>query len=242
VTVENGLARVLALVLAEPAEPGGAQGTMGLLQRLCTVAARIIPASGAGVSVLTDDGTRGVAVASDPVSERVDELQFTLGEGPCRAAHLSRRPVLEPDLTETGMARWPAYAAAAYAEGVRAVFAFPLQVGAAQLGALDLFRHHPGSLSGRELGDALMLADVATTLLIDAQQQVASGGVIAGLDGALDNRAVVHQAQGMVMIQLGISLADALARLRGHAFVHDRRLDEVARDIVDRRLRLEHNT
>ena len=124
--MEHGMGRVLALVVAQPAVPGGAQGLMGLLQRLCGVAVSMLPASGAGVSVMTEDATRGVAVASDPVSERVDELQFTLGEGPCLEAHRSRRPVLEPDLIDAGMARWPAYSAAAHAEGVRAVFAFPL--------------------------------------------------------------------------------------------------------------------
>jgi hypothetical protein len=236
--VESQIADVLALVVAEPATRGGAQGTMGLLQRLCTVAVKVLPASGSAVSVMTEDGLRGVAVASDPASERVDELQFSLGQGPCMDAYRSSRPVLDADLAGGGLARGPVYSAAAHDEGVRAVFAFPLQVGAARLGALDLFRQEPGPLSTNEVRLALTLADVATTLLIDAQQNVSPGGVIPGLDEALDNRSEVHQAQGMVMVQLGTSLGDALARLRAHAYLHNRPLGEVAREVVDRQLRL----
>ena len=100
---------------------------LGLLQRLCAAAVRALSASGAGVSVMTKEGLRGLAVASDQASERIDELQFSLGEGPCMDAFSSSRPVLEPDLSGGGTARWPVYSAAAHAEGVRAVFAFPLQ-------------------------------------------------------------------------------------------------------------------
>jgi hypothetical protein len=192
---------------------------------------------------MTEEGLRGLAVASDQASERIDELQFSLGEGPCMDAFSSSRPVLEPDLGRGGIARWPVYSAAAQAEGVRAVFAFPLQIGAARLGVLDLYRDRPGSLSSQEITQALTFADVATTMLVDGQEQAPAGAAAEGLSEVFDYRAEVHQAQGMVMIQTAVSLAGALALLRAYAFSHDRGLGEVARDVVAGTLRLnEDNT
>ena len=239
--MDTRLAQVKALVAAEPAAPEDADGMVGALRRLCGAAVRALPAAGAGLSVMTDSGVRGVAAASDEASERIDELQFALGEGPCMDAFASRRPVLESDLNGGGMARWPLYAAAANNEGVRAAFAFPLQMGAARLGVLDIYRQIPGSLSAEELAQALTFADVATTMLLDAQEEAPPGRAADGLDEALEYRHELHQAQGMVMVQLGVSLAAALATLRAYAYSHDRHLDEVARDVVTRRLRLDQH-
>lgn len=233
------MARVQALIAAEPAAPEDAEGMVGGLRRLCGAAVKAIPAAGAGLSVMTEGGVRGIAAASDPLTERIDELEFALGEGPCMDAFASRRPVLEADLATDGMGRWPLYSVAAQDQGVRAAFAFPLQVGAARLGVLDLHRASPGSLSAGELADALSFADVATTMLLDAQEEAQPGAAASGLDEALAYRFELHQAQGMVMVQLSVSLAAALALLRAYAYSNDRPLDEVARSVVDRTLRLD---
>jgi hypothetical protein len=235
----DGWDRVHELIAAEEADPAEAHGMLGLLQRLCAAAVRALSASGAGVSVMTKEGLRGLAVASDQASERIDELQFSLGEGPCMDAFSSSRPVLEPDLSSGGNARWPVYSAAAHAEGVRAVFAFPLQIGAARLGVLDLYRSQTGSLSSKEFSQALTFADVATTMLVDGQEQAPAGAAAEGLAEAFDYRAEVHQAQGMVMVQASVSLAEALALLRAYAFTHGRGLSAVARDVVTGTLRLD---
>ena len=233
------LAYFQALVLAEPPARGDVAGMVGGLRRLCGAVVRAVPAAGAGLSVITEAGVRGVAAASDETSGRIDELQFSLGEGPCMDAFISRRSVLEPDLGREGPARWPAYSAAAYEEGVRAVFAFPLQVGAARLGVLDLYRERTGSLTAAELARAATFADVGMTMLLDAQEQAAPGAAPEGLDAALEYRFELHQAQGMVMVQIGGSLTEALAVLRAYAYSHDRNLTEVARDVVARTLRLD---
>jgi hypothetical protein len=235
-------ADVRALVAEQPAAPGAAHGMLGLLQRLCSAAVKALPASGVGVTVMTDAGVRGVAVASDAASERIDELQLTLGEGPCMDAFSSRRPVLEADLLSGGMSRWPVYSAAVVDEGVRAVFAFPLQVGAARLGVLDVYRKNEGSLSPQAFAQALTFADVATEMLLDGQEQAIPGSADAGLDEALDDRFELHQAQGMVMVQLGISLGDALTRIRAHAFANDHSLSDVAAHVVSRQIRFDPNT
>ena len=235
------LASVQSLIDAEPADAEDPSGMVGALRRLCSAAVKAMPASGAGLSVMTDGGVRGVAAASDAASERIDELEFALGEGPCLEAFLSRRPVLEADLADGGMTRWPLYAAAAYDEGVRAAFAFPLQIGATRLGVLDLQRRAAGALSREELALALTFAEVATTMLLNAQADAPPGAAADGLDEALSHHYQLHQAEGMVMVQLGVSLAAALALLRAYAFSHDRQLDDVARDVVARTLRLDEN-
>jgi ANTAR domain len=234
-------ARVRALVDAEPASAGAAAGTAGWLKRLCTVAIWDLPAWGVAVSLMTDGGSTGVAAASDPTSGTVEELQFLLGEGPCLDAYTLRRPVLVTDLAANAASSWPGFTPAAHGYGVRAVFAFPLQVGAARLGALDVYRDRVGSLSVVEFTRALTFAQVVTLALLDGQEQAAAGETLGGLDDALESRYQVHQAQGMVMVQLGINLADAMARLRAYAFANERSLGLVAADIVARRLTLQRD-
>lgn len=221
-------------------QPAGApDGVVGALQRLCSAAVGALSASGAGVSVMAEDGARGVAASSDPASERIEELQFVLGEGPCIDAFASRRPVLVPDLTDGAAHRWPAYTPAAHDGGVRAVFAFPLQVGAARLGVLDVFRSRAGPLSGAELRQAFAFTDLAVRTLLDGQDDAIPGAAADGLDEAIEHSPELFQAQGMVMVQLGVSLAEALVRIRAHTYAENRRLNCVARDIVARRLRFD---
>ncbi|GIH03596.1 GAF domain-containing protein [Rhizocola hellebori] len=184
---------------------------------------------------MVQDGMRAVTAATDPATERLEELQLTLGEGPCIDAYATRRPVLIPDLI-AATTRWPIYVPAVYASGVRAVFAFPLQIGAARLGMLDLFRTETGMLSADELTLALTFAEVAVATLLDGHDHSPVGDTGGWLDDPLGSRAELFQAQGMVMVQLGSNLAEAMARMRAYAYAHDRRLGDVALDVVARRL------
>jgi hypothetical protein len=185
---------------------------------------------------MADGGARGVAAVSEPAYEAIEELQFTLGEGPCLDAFVTRQPVLVPDLAREALHRWPGYAPAAHGQGMRAVFAFPLQIGAARLGVLDLFRLETGTLSAAQFREALTFAEMAVTTLLDGQEGAPPGGAADGLDDVMGQRAEVYQAQGMISVQLGIPLADALARLRAYAYSENRLLPDVAREVVARRL------
>jgi hypothetical protein len=234
--------RVLDLIAAQPpmarAEPGDVADR---LRRLCCAATMALSASGVGISVLSQAGATGVFAASNEQCERLEELQFVLGEGPCIDALRDRRPVLVSHLDDEAAARWPAYAAEMHDSGARAVFAFPLQVGAAQLGVLDVFRGRAGPLSTTELTGALLFADVAVTTLLDGQAVAPTGVAAAGLGDQVTHRAELFQAQGMVMVQLGVGLAEALARIRAYTFAQRRPLHDVARDIVHRRIRLDRD-
>jgi hypothetical protein len=237
VTTSDEHAVVQNLVAQEPAESEDAPGLVGALQRLCRAARRDLPASGVGVSVVSESGELITAAASSAASALAEELQVTMGEGPGLAAVASRRPVLVPDLSREALTTWPGYAPSALDRGVRAVFAFPLQVGAARLGALAVYRDEPGPLSPWALSRALTYADLAMDTILDAQAAAAPlASALADLD---DTRFEVYQAQGMVMIQLGTGPAEALSRMRAHAYARELTLSRVADDIVSRRLMLE---
>ena len=228
---------VRALIAGQPSLEGDMTGTVGGMQRLCRAAAGALSATGVGVGLIGEGGVQVTVAASTAPIERIEQLQFSLGEGPCLEAYSTRRPVLVPDLRAAGATPWPAYAHAARDHGVRGVFAFPLQVGGARLGAMDVYRDTAGALSRESLGLALTFAEVATETILDAQAEPGSRDQV--LHDAGDYRYQVFQAQGMVMVQLGVTLAEAMARIRAHAYAHNRQLSDVAEDIIAGKLVLE---
>ena len=232
------VARVQRLILSEAAAAGDKPALAGWLQRVCRTAARDLPAMGVGISILSEGSAPLPVATSSEALVPVEELQFVLGEGPCIDAYASRRPVLVPDLSAVTAIAWPGYAQAAHTLGVRAVFAFPLQVGAAQLGAMDVYRDHRGGLTPDALSNALTFAEVAMQRLM-SDAGTGTHGVTDLFDDIDGNRFEVYQAQGMLMAQLGISAEQALIRLRAYAYSHEQSAVDVARDIIARRLTLE---
>lgn len=226
------LARILALLSAGgQTEPG--------TSRLCDVCAEASDMSGAGIMLMSSDVPVGSVCTSNAVSELIEELQFTLGEGPCVDAYNEGRPVLEPDLADPETPRWLAFSPPALAANARAVFGFPLQVGAARLGAMNLYRDRPGPLSDDQHADGLVLADVAAQVVLAMQANASMETLAVELEVGANFHLIEHQASGMVAAQLGVSVAEALIRLRAHAFGHDQALIEVAQAVVDRRLRFD---
>ena len=205
---------------------------------MCDACMAYLPSmSGVSVAVMTRLPAQEVRYTSDRVSERIEELQIVLGEGPCVDAFSAGQPVLAADLGGVAWARrWPAFVPEALATGARALFALPLQIGAARVGVMDLHRRAPGGLEGQELAAALVFADATTqALLIEAHTRDVEGVP----DLYQSYRAVVHQATGIVKAQLNISIADALVRLRAYAYAAERPIEDVARDVAGRRLRFD---
>ncbi|WP_326560597.1 GAF and ANTAR domain-containing protein [Micromonospora sp. NBC_01796] len=232
--------RALSTIAQQEAPDNGADNVAKSLSRICRAAAHELGGSGAGVTVLSEQGGRGFAAASDETAYMLEELQFTLGEGPCIDAYETRRPVLVPDLTaDTALRRWPVYAPAVREHDIRAVFALPLQVGALHLGALDLFRHQTGPLTKDAFDQALTFAEIALTVVLDGQGTTTGRTLPVGFDQSPGFRAEVAQAQGMIMVQLGVTIEEALIRLRAHAYAEGRPLHHVAQDVVDRKLRFD---
>jgi hypothetical protein len=215
---------------------------------LCEAAVHTLPIAGASLTLTTAVGHRTLLASSDGVSARLDELHFTLGEGPAVDAVSRGHPVLVGDLADPATAgRWPAFSGAAIEAGVRAVFALPLQIGAVCLGVLVAYRVEPGRLSAEDLAQALRLADGAADALLDLavpasgpdQPDGDGGGATHNNHRTYSFGAEVHQASGMLMIQLGVSIEIALARLRAYAFAQGRPVSEIAREVVAGTLLLE---
>ena len=217
-----------------------ARGAPITLVHVCAALMNVVGVDGAGVTVMVGPTVRATMHATDGVASNLEELQLTLGQGPCVDSFTNGGPVLAADLgAPEYFVRWPAFTPAALGDGARAVFALPLQLGAIRWGALDLYRSQPGGLSPDELADALAFADAANMLLIDSAAGMPpdAGELTWQRDDPTAHQAQVHQATGMIIVQLGVSAETAFARLRAYAYSHDRRLGDVARDVVDRRLR-----
>lgn len=222
-------------LLARILDPGGGLET----KRLCHVCADVTGTTGAGIMLMSGDVPRGSVCTTDAVSALIEQLQYELGEGPCVDAYNQDRPVLEPNLADQASPRWPAFTGPAVDAGVGAVFGFPLQVGVVRLGALNLYCDAPGALAQGQHADALLMADIAAQALLLLQAGAAAGAVATELEANADFQYVVHQASGMVAAQLEVTVGKALIRLRAHAFGNDRSLTDVARDVVERRLRFD---
>lgn len=212
--------------------------------RLCEACVQLFDIDAAAIS-LVFDGANSATLGSSGASARMyDELQFTFGEGPCLDSVATRAPIMVADLADPEHTRWPAYGEAMLAHRIRGVFAMPVVVAGEHVGALDLFRALPGRLSGEEFTGAVGAAELASVPLLDLM----SADLQAAVDDPASNawaelsilsRAEVGQATGMLVAQLGIEPAEALVRIRAHAYATDRSATEVARDILDRRLRLD---
>ena len=214
--------------------------------RLCAACVNLFDIDAAAISLVFDGASAGTLGSSGALARRYDELQFTLGEGPCLDSVARRTPVLVVDLDDPTDTRWPAYGPAMLANDIRFVIAMPVVVAGEHVGALDLFRATPGRLTGEQFAGAVVAAELAGIPLLDlmgGDLQAAAGDPTSDVWAELTSlsRAEVSQATGMLVAQLGIDPTEALVRLRGHAYATGQTATEVARDILDRRLKLEND-
>ncbi len=213
---------------------GDSEDELQSLTSVCRSATKLLRMSGAAV-VLMGEGTFPSVASAYGVSVVVQDLELTLGEGPATDAYAQSAPVLVDDMGSSA-SRWPQFTRALAETGIASIFALPLQLGAIKLGVLVLYRDQPAALAGEELSAALLVADVVTNQVIDMQTGAISESLAWGLE-IDDYRAVVHQATGMISVQLECGIGEALVRLRGSAFGTDRTLDAVAADVVTGQLR-----
>jgi len=207
-----------------------------VLEELCRTAVADLRLLGAAVSLYSSSGAEAIAAVSDEAIRGVEQLQLDHGEGPGRAAFTAGRPDLTSDLAEID-GRWPGYAPAAREAGVGAVYAFPLQLGASRFGVLTFYSDRARQLDSAELAACLFVVDQVTETLLYGE--TTSDEWRPEVPRSLRFRTEVYQAQGMVMVLLGVSLVDALARMRAHAYVTGVDLDEVALDIIAGKTQLE---
>lgn len=218
----------------------GSDGSPVTLAGLCRACLKVLGADAAAIVLMTD-GRQGAACASNDLAGAVQDLEFTLGEGPATDAHAWGAPVVVDDMAALD-GRWPQFRPACSSLGVGSALAFPLQVGAIRLGVLSVYFGSRQRLDvDGELDESILVADVVAQVVLGLQSQVASETLAWALEDATEYRAVVHQATGMVAAQLDCKVEEGLVRLRAFAFSADRPLHEVASDIVGRVLRLDRD-
>ena len=226
----------VSLVGQQPSSDG--RGVADQLHRLCGAVTVGLHLKGAAVTLKLTDGSEAVAAAFDATSRRLAELEFSVGEGPSHGAFVQGRPVIVSELSGLQGGRWPGYTPAAQAEGLGAVFAFPLQLGASRFGVLSLFADETRRLDRDEMAKCLAMSELATEMLLASSVSTPDGEIDPDLKSALSFRSEIYQAQGMVMAALKIALPEALARIRAHAFAAERHLVDVSVDILEGRLHL----
>jgi hypothetical protein len=176
--------------------------------QLCEACVETLPVQRAAIAVHVDGAGLEVLCANDPVAERIEWTQITLGEGPGVDAIAAGEPMMVADLAASN-GRWPSFATEAFGRGVRAMYALPLEVGAIRVGVLTLYRDTPGELSAKEFADALAVAELVTAILLTVGR---SGQITESLgpwwDQPLSTREV-HQATGMIVAQLDVTAHEA---------------------------------
>lgn len=217
---------------------------------LCVACVGLLGVDGAAVSMVYDGESRGTFGSSSDLSRRLDEYQFTFGEGPCLDAVAARDAVLVPDLDSPHERRWPAFAGAVLDDGIRGVFALPVMITSACVGALDLFREDAGPLLDEEIAGAFLAAELASASLLhllssgsdsDLDDDLLARGEEGWPEVADLDRIEVYQATGMLIAQLDVDAAEALVRLRAHAIATNQTASQVALAILERRLELDRD-
>lgn len=206
---------------------------------VCLASASVVRLACAGVVLVSAGRAIGNVCASNPMAEAVEEVQYTLGEGPCVDAFSSRAPVLAPDLASPELSRWSGFREGALGLGVKAAFGFPLLVGSICIGALNLYHDCAGELTEDQYADAVAVAQEVARRVLGWQSEAPDGDLAWQLEKVPAHRAVIHQAAGMVSVQAAVTVDDGLDLLRAHAFSEGRGLSQVARDVVDSRLRFD---
>ncbi|MCT2591439.1 GAF and ANTAR domain-containing protein [Streptomyces sp. N2-109] len=208
------------------------------MARACRACAELLTVGdGVSFALIGDRQHRETLYASGSTANVLEELQYTLGEGPCFEAFESGGPVLVPDVRTAAPPRWPTFAHAVEEHEVAGLFVFPLGWGAIRIGAMSVYRGQPGPLSVDELATVLQIADVAVWALLMLHQSPSDIGAVNWTDETASHRQV-HQATGVLMARLDVPAADAIALMRAHAFLIGALIGEVAADVLDGRLRL----
>lgn len=212
-------------------------GGAAAADRLCVACVDLLPVDGASLSLMHEGSSRGTYGSSSELSRRLDDYQFTFGEGPCMEAVASARPVIVADFDDKREARWPSFAGAVLDAGIHAVYALPVLLARSVVGALDLFSRRPGVLGDDDLEGARYAAELCGIPLLDFMVGTPASTDEDGWDRLAHlNRVEIHQATGMIISALDVDPVEALVRLRAHAMAESMTASQCAWAIVERRM------
>jgi GAF domain-containing protein len=202
-----------------------------LLHRLCIDSVALLPIDAASLMLTDQRGALQVVSSSTEQAHLLDLFQLQVDEGPCLDCFHTSRRVTSPDLRRE--TRWPRFAERARHAGYRAVHALPLRLRSETIGGLNLFGTAPHELSLIDVQVGQALADVATIGILQ-ERAIRRREILAEqLQAALNSRVVIEQAKGMLAERGRLDLARAFLLLRDHARSHNRRLSDVARDVLN---------
>jgi hypothetical protein len=206
-----------------------------LLSQLTAECVRLLNVPAAGLLLADGLGVLHLLAASSERMRLLELFQLQRDEGPCRDCFHSGAPVSVPDLDEE-RERWPQFVPAALEAGFASVHAVPMRWRDEVLGSLGLFGTDVGALEPRDLALGQALADVATVALVQEQAAVDRIAVNDQLQQALTSRIVIEQAKGLLAQQGDLDMLTAFAILRRYARDHNRRLTDLAQEVVERKL------
>jgi hypothetical protein len=198
--------------------------------------ARTLGSDSAAIMLLGGDLDEILAAGSNELARRAQDLEFTFREGPARDAAIGCTPVAADDSAFGD--RWAHYGPALKQLGVHAVAAVPLRLDQGAFGALTAFSTSPAD--GLDLAALGAVADTLAHAVLAAPEPAAAAQDVprAGIFEEGDLRPVVHQAAGMLRVQAGCTIADALALIRARAFADDEPAERTAGRIVSGLLHL----
>ncbi|OKI01877.1 hypothetical protein A6A06_12095 [Streptomyces sp. CB02923] len=223
---------LLITALLELADPAGEQDGSGPVERLAEHCLRLPGVQAGGVLLGRDREQPALAVGFGDAAARLERVQVELDEGPCRDAWRTGESLTDVPLRHPGCRdRWPHFTARALDEGFSATTALPVRYRARRLGALNLFHQHR-ALTRRAVTLGQALADAVAIGLAYRKDLNGLRDRAGQLQSALDSRIVIEQAKGALAERLGRTPDDAFVLMRGYARAHQRKLTEVARQVI----------
>jgi GAF domain-containing protein len=204
------------------------------LHGLSADSVEILRAAAAGVMLADGRGGLRLIASSDERMRLLELFEIQGAQGPCLDAYSSGRTV-QANAADSRV-RWPVFAPQASDAGFQLMCAVPLRVRTDVIGALNLFRRSDEPFTGTEMEIAQAMAEMAAIGLIQERAVRERNLLASQLQVALNSRVIIEQAKGMIAEYLTMTVDDAFTLLRNYAHYHNRRLSEVASDVVDRRI------
>jgi GAF domain-containing protein len=201
-----------------------------------------LPISGASVTVMTTSGTPLTICSSNPIAARIDELHFELGEGPQWAAARTGELSMITDVPAGSHREWPVLGAALSELAIGALFCVPLRMGAVTVGVATLYSDRPRELTEDQQRTALAIGSAIASTAVHQAMSLATDDTLTETARMPALRREVHQATGMLIVQLDASATVAYARLQAYAFANGRTVQAVAHDVVSGTLVFDDNT
>jgi transcriptional regulator with GAF, ATPase, and Fis domain len=202
-----------------------------LLHRLTERCVELLQVDAAGILLGDQRGRLHLAASSNEQIRLLELFELQTDEGPCLDCYLQGQPT-RADRLSAGSHRWPRFAAAAEAAGYETVHALPMRWRDQTIGALNLFWTQPADVLDDDLRVAQALADVSTIAILQERVSTSREALATQLQAALNSRIIIEQAKGVLAERNNLEMRAAFERLRHAARSSNRRLADVASDVV----------